>query len=352
MTTFLKFITSIIGLMLLGGVLVASAQTAPTTMTPTVGVVGSTHTPTRVPSVVPIHVNPTPTQGFVGVPTQVPTLPPGVFPTNTPRFTATPALIPGDHLWFWRPFPRDTSGQINDMPARSYAYGSTGGGGLQIHHGVDTQNPVGTQVQAIGHGEVVYAGDDLTIIFGRHLDFYGNLVIIEHDYLAPNNERIYSLYGHLSRVMVATGQRVVAGEVVGAVGAEGVALGAHLHLEIRLGDPFDYNATVNPQLWTLPWPNHGVLGARITGPEGELLQGVRVELIGRGEFITGYSYESESVNGDPWLQENLVIADLRAGEYELKVGEVRNILHRETVTIEEGIVTMLHIQLDNFARSE
>lgn len=298
-----------------------------------------------LPSVVPLPLNPTPTQLLITAPTLPPTALPGIFPTNTPRFTYTPTPVAGDHLWFARPFARDPSGQISDTPARGYAYGSTGGG-LQLHHGIDIQNPTGTQVLSIGNGRVFYAGDDLSVIFGPAPDFYGNVVVIEHDYLSPSQQRIYSLYGHLSRVLVATGDSVGYGSVIGAVGSEGVALGPHLHLEIRLDKPYDYYSTVNPELWITPWEGFGIFAARVTDPNGNLIPNVRLELIGSGVFMAGTTYASDLVDPDPYYGENIVIGDLRRGQYDLKVGEIRNILYKTVVQIEPGRVNVLDIQLE------
>lgn len=300
-------------------------------------------TPGAIPSAAPRAANPSPTQFVINAPT----LPPvGVIPTNTPRISPTPSVVPGDHFWFWRPFPRDPSGQVSDVPARGYSYGSSSGGALQVHHGIDIQNPTGTRVQAIGSGAVFYAGGDIEVVFGPQPDFYGNVVVIEHDFLAPNGEKLYSLYGHLSRVAVAAGDAVGYGSNIGAVGAEGVAFGPHLHLEIRIGDPYSYTATYNPELWTLPWENYGVLAARIVDASGQPVKGARVELIGRGDFISGWSYESDLVNSDPFWGENLVIGDIRAGQYDLKVGEIRNIQYRDVVFIQAGVVNFIEIQIN------
>ena len=46
---------------------------------------------------------------------------------------------------------------------------------------------------------------------------------------------VYSLYYHLSRIMVREGQHVAAGAVLGTVGSTGLATGPHLHWELRAG---------------------------------------------------------------------------------------------------------------------
>ena len=43
------------------------------------------------------------------------------------------------------------------------------------------------------------------------------------------------MYAHLSRIGVSTGQGVVAGTPVGAVGSTGFSTGPHLHFELRMG---------------------------------------------------------------------------------------------------------------------
>src|SRR5204862_8080728 len=97
-----------------------------------------------------------------------------------------------------------------------------------FHPGLDFPAPTGTRVTAAGRGRVVFAGWDS--------GGYGNLVVIEH----PQGVR--SMYAHLSRIGVRSGQSVVAGSIVGAVGATGFATGPHLHFEVRVRgaavDPF------------------------------------------------------------------------------------------------------------------
>ena len=56
---------------------------------------------------------------------------------------------------------------------------------------------------------------------------YGNCIIIDH------GGGLSSLYGHLDTVLVASGDLVLGGEVIGTVGSTGNATGPHLHFEIR-----------------------------------------------------------------------------------------------------------------------
>jgi murein DD-endopeptidase MepM/ murein hydrolase activator NlpD len=83
----------------------------------------------------------------------------------------------------------------------------------RAHLGVDYAAPYGTPVHAAADGLVVAAGWE---------GGYGRTVRLRH---ANGYE---TLYGHLSRVAVRTGQRVAQGTLVGAVGATGLATGPHL----------------------------------------------------------------------------------------------------------------------------
>jgi len=84
----------------------------------------------------------------------------------------------------------------------------------RAHLGVDYRAPVGTPVQAIGPGRVVFAG---------YRGGNGNMVHLRH---ANGYE---TQYLHLSRILVRTGQRVESGDRIGLVGRTGLATGPHLH---------------------------------------------------------------------------------------------------------------------------
>jgi murein DD-endopeptidase MepM/ murein hydrolase activator NlpD len=292
---------------------------------------------------------------------------PLVFPTNTPRVTpaqvetiepiAAGTEIAGltfeitgerrDHYWLDRPFPRDPSNEIKDYASRNYSYGISGDTGLQTHHGIDIQNPLGTSILAVASGWVVYAGDDSQVRFGPQNDFYGNLVVIEHDRLAPNEQPLYTLYGHMSRVDVATGQRVEQGDKIGQVGSTGVALGSHLHLEVRIGNMYDYGSTYNPDLWILPWPRYGTLAGRVTDANGNRMYNVPIVLQAPGSAPRQtFSYTDDGVNPDPYYQEQYTYGDLPEGTYQVTV-RIRGVLrYKGQVTIEGGKTNWLDIRLN------
>ena len=102
------------------------------------------------------------------------------------------------------------------------------------HHGLDYAAPTGTPVSAIGSGTVVFSG-----IKGS----YGKFVIIKH----PNGYKSY--YGHLSKIEknIRVGVKAEQGQIIGYVGATGLATGPHLHYELRINDK-----PVNPLTGSLP----------------------------------------------------------------------------------------------------
>jgi biotin carboxyl carrier protein len=97
------------------------------------------------------------------------------------------------------------------------------------HYGVDVAVPTGTPVRAPSAGVVTLAEDDL---------FYsGGTIIVDHGY------RLSSSFLHLSKVLVAVGQEVRAGDVIGEVGATGRATGPHLDWRMSWR-----NQRIDPQL--------------------------------------------------------------------------------------------------------
>lgn len=88
------------------------------------------------------------------------------------------------------------------------------------HEGIDYAVPVGTPVVAATGGVVVYAGER-----GN----YGNLVTIQ----SPDG--IETRYAHLSKIGVAKGDSVSAGQEIAKSGNTGLSTGPHLHFEVRKG---------------------------------------------------------------------------------------------------------------------
>jgi len=220
---------------------------------------------------------------------------------------------PDDHYWLSRPIgPQDT-----DWAHRYYPYGTTGEGQYLVHHGVDMVNPTGTQVLAVGDGEVVVAGEDSSEVYGPTPDFYGKLLVLRLD--RPYfGQRLFCLYGHLSQTLVQVGERVRPGDVIGEVGETGIALGPHLHFEVRLGEN-DYGATRNPDLWLKPFEGHGTIAGRLSDEKGKPLPETKVEFVDVSKpqkiWKYTYTYSDESVNSDRFWQENFTMGEVPAGTY-------------------------------------
>ena len=130
-------------------------------------------------------------------------------------------------------------------------------------------------------------------------NYYGNLVVIQHDFLSPQGEPVFTLYGHLLTPTVQSGQRVREGDQIGIVGATGIAMGPHLHFEVRIGNAFSFDSTRNPELWMRPFPGDGTLVGRVTDADGTPLYGVTLEVESDGITRETYSYGDASVNPDP-----------------------------------------------------
>ena len=94
---------------------------------------------------------------------------------------------------------------------------------------MDIAAALGTPVCAPAEGVVLVAGP---------YPYYGNVVFLDH------GGGFSTRYGHLATVGVKVGDRVERGDVIGKVGATGLATGSHLHYEVRINnvlvDPYNY----------------------------------------------------------------------------------------------------------------
>ena len=98
-----------------------------------------------------------------------------------------------------------------------------------LNNGIDIKAPKGKRVLAVADGQVAYAD--------RFLG-YGQVIIIDH------GGGYYSLYAHLSSILVDAGDSVRERDIIGEVGNSGSLEGSRLHFEIReKGRPTD------PAIW-------------------------------------------------------------------------------------------------------
>lgn len=123
------------------------------------------------------------------------------------------------------------------------------------HKGIDFGAPRGTPIKASGDGVVMKAG---------YNGNYGNYVLIKH------NGEYSTAYAHMSKIKVRAGMRVKQGEIIGSVGATGLATGAHLHYEVIKG-----GSQVNPAgIKQLPT-------AKLSGKDFNLFKQLKAELDGK-----------------------------------------------------------------------
>jgi murein DD-endopeptidase MepM/ murein hydrolase activator NlpD len=323
-----------------------------------------THTPTDTASPTPVPTETfTPSHTFTASHTPLPTETATTPPTATTPATATliPSAAPGTPAGpTWTPPPANPAAQIQDhylmqrpisnsganWSDRTYPYGGTSGGRLQVHHGVDMVNPRGTPILAAAEGTVLWAGDDLTTLFGPYNNYYGNLVVLQHPFTTFDGQPVFTLYGHMDRVSVSIGQTVRQGETLGMVGGTGIAMGPHLHFEVRVGSAYDFGATRNPELWMRPYPTFGTLAGRVTDSAGNPLYSVTLNIESTDIRRYAFSYADSSVNPDPQFNENFVLGDIPANYYTVTVSENGRVRFRQIVYVYPNRTTWLNVQLN------
>jgi len=103
----------------------------------------------------------------------------------------------------------------------------------QPHYGVDVAVPSGTPVKAAADGVVSLVAQDLY--------FTGGTLMIDHGH------GVQSVYCHLSKITVKTGEAIKQGQVIALSGQSGRATGPNLH-------------------WGVSWFDHHVDAASLSGP--------------------------------------------------------------------------------------
>ncbi len=290
----------------------------------------ATHSPTSIPT-----APPTPTSS------PTPTPPP---PTATPTVCAAPVcVLPGHFVLNWPVPPPDAA------TLAYYPFGGTARGRREPHHGLDLPADQGTAVYAPAAGEVVFAGaDDTSPLLAPWPNYYGQAVVLQHSFPGIA-QPVFTLYGHLETIAVHVGQNVQPGDLLGTVGHRGVAIGPHLHLEVRLGAN-TYDAVQNPLLWLRPPEGQGVLAWRITDAEGAPLSfdGVAapVTVLSEAAFGPFYleTYADPALTGDPQWHETQALGNLPAGMYRLQVVAL-GCPHEISVAVEAARLTMVHWRL-------
>jgi murein DD-endopeptidase MepM/ murein hydrolase activator NlpD len=97
------------------------------------------------------------------------------------------------------------------------------------HSGLDVAVPRGTPIKAAAHGKVLATGNYF---------FNGNTVFVDH------GNGLITMYCHLDRIDVQTGDTIAQGQPLGLAGATGRASGPHLHWSVALN-----GTMVDPELF-------------------------------------------------------------------------------------------------------
>lgn len=117
------------------------------------------------------------------------------------------------------------------------------------HNGVDFGTPIGTAILAAQSGIVLGTGNTDAQCSGVS---YGKWVLIKH------SNGLTTLYAHLSRISVTSGQTVAAQEQIGLSGNTGYSTGPHLHFTVYASDsvhisgPTEYRSKVCGTYMILP----------------------------------------------------------------------------------------------------
>jgi hypothetical protein len=271
-------------------------------------------------------------------------LPPTPSPSATPTQESSCDLFTSDfcvtegHFFLQRPIHAPANVLIDE----TYAYGSTANGTRDPHHGVEFSNPSGTPVYAAAEGIVLFAGADTEAIYAPWANYYGNLVVLEH------KDKLFTLYAHLSKIDVRTGQNVSVGDKIGEVGRTGVAIGSHLHFEVRRGNGEDYFATQNPELWLIPAEDEdgdpfGTLMISVIDSDRNLIEYAEFTIQYHREkpgpvakSYYGSTYSADMLNGD----ENAVFGELPAGSYRI-AAKANGKVYERWVEVEWGELTQV-----------
>ena len=123
-----------------------------------------------------------------------------------------------------------------DWPLRGSVVGRFGNethpkwGTVTPNNGIDIEAAIGSAVRAVAKGRVEYTSDD----YGT----YGQMIILNH------GDGYFTLYGHLSQILVAVGGEVAPGQTIARSGDSGSLKGPILHFEVRKG-----GTPLDPRQW-------------------------------------------------------------------------------------------------------
>ncbi|QIM18693.1 M23 family metallopeptidase [Leucobacter coleopterorum] len=141
--------------------------------------------------------------------------------------------------------PSESASVVFPLPAgtwvRTDGFGPRDFAANQFHTGTDFAAADGTPILAAADGIVTVA---------EFSAMWGGLMVIEH---TINGQTLATAYAHMwqNGIFVSPGQKVQAGQHIGAVGSSGLSTGAHLHFEVRPGGSFQPAVDAEPWLASL-----------------------------------------------------------------------------------------------------
>ena len=124
---------------------------------------------------------------------------------------------PPERLWQGPFIPPANTHYTSSFGARRVYNGKT----RSVHQGLDYSAAIGTQVRAANSGRVVIA---------RAMYFEGGFIVIDH------GESIFTLYMHLSELLIKEGAAIEKGAPIAKSGSSGRVTGPHLHFGVRWQD--------------------------------------------------------------------------------------------------------------------
>lgn len=99
----------------------------------------------------------------------------------------------------------------------------------QFHRGLDIPTPRKTPIRATADGVVEF-------VQPRNIGDYGRVVRVSHNF------GFQTVFAHMNKTLVKTGQIIKKGEIIGLSGNSGRSSGPHLHYEVRYA-----NKVLNPK---------------------------------------------------------------------------------------------------------
>lgn len=316
--------------------------------------------PRPIPTATPMPTPPPPVPTATPRPTMTPTPAPPPIPTATPAPTATPTPRPEPS-----PTPSPTPRPVEDIePAsamgeelaavpfkavfrrpikapidQTWLFGEVYEVLKSKRRGVSFNVQAGAAVYAIASGTVVEAnyGEEAAEVLP-----YARSILIEHDN-PLDGQKVYSMYGQMADVLVAKGDVVSAGQMVGKTGAPYTVReddrSTAFEFEIRVGGKSGEYAR-NPELFLQPLSDQtGLIVGQVVNARRQALPGHEIHGVKKESPMYSWSltYDPEARHTD-W-RENFAIGDVPAGEYELDFGDGQ----KKTVQVTPGTITYLTV---------